>query len=121
MTRKEAVKKAKEENSIKDRLRADIAQFLADYKESTTSNMSVVFRRMLEEGFRGYNKYRNKELIKEFDDLFIKLNDPKEVITFYEQFYGSWNEDKQTKRREAYIQVSNELMDRLMEEIFKLE
>lgn len=129
-SRKQMIKRLREDDTLKAQLRNEIANFLIDINLDMIDCLEEEMRMLLRDGSYGYQRMRNKELIDAFSEMYRKLFAQGEEMKFYstrrdkESFYygqrNSLDEEESVEVRREYAQKAEELMCRLFEEAIKL-
>ena len=132
------LKRAKEDKALKSQLKRDIAHFLIDMHFCISTNPEVELTKLLQEGHKGYNNMRNKDLIGNLEDAYEILNRlPKQRIKFYAELqdpeqtrYGGhayrstaseWSNNNQEEIHEQFKSRAEGLVGQVLDAIIGLE
>jgi len=132
--RKHALQKRREVILRRKNLHKDIAAFMVNFWTCNTQDPIAEWKRQMLEGCKGYERMRGRDLVKQFDNLYTELRNPKLNIGFW----ADRQEDRYNRRvnygmkdqlpegpsqqlREHFILESDALMSRLMELAFNLD
>ena len=126
--KKLALRRAKDKRKRKDALKTDIAQFMVDFFMDNLENHTEELEKALLNGLTGYGNLKRPKLVKEFDKLHGRLRSKKEEDrvqlcewTDYPRKRKILNDNAYDNRLKAYLEVSETLMNRLIEFHFDLD
>jgi len=125
--RKLELKRLKEKRLHRQKLKSDIAQFMVDFFMDNIECHTTELEKMLMKGVTGFGSLRNAKLVKEFENLHVRLmakKQPSVILcewTDYPRKRRVLEGKDYENRLAAYVIEADSLMLRLIEVSFDLD